>query len=82
LNFGTIAAGACDTQPVTISGADLSDDAILVTPGIGVSGSDFDIHAAIQSATVFGLTVCNHTALAADPDGASGAPYNYVAIQD
>lgn len=79
LNFGLIDAGRCATQAVPVTGTDVGDDVILVTPGPGFSGSTAT--ASVQSAGQFSVTVCNLTDSAADPDGASGAVYRWVAIQ-
>jgi hypothetical protein len=78
LNFGSILAGRCETQPVTVTGTDVSDDAIVVTPGAGFTGSTAT--ATVQTAGQFSVTVCNLTAAPADPDG-TGAVYRWVAIQ-
>jgi hypothetical protein len=78
LNFGSIGSGACDTQTVAVTGTDVSDDVIVVTPGAGFAGSTAT--ATVQNAGQFSVTVCNLTGSAADPDGA-GAVYRWVAIQ-
>ena len=78
LNFGTLPAGACDTLPVAISGADVSNDVIVLTPGAGFTGSTAT--ASVQSSGQFSVTVCNLTAAPADPDTANGATYRWIAF--
>lgn len=79
LNFDAIAAGACASRPVDVTGADVSDDAVAVTPGPGFAGTLAT--AAVQGPEQFTVTVCNLGAAPVDPDGADGAAYRWVAVQ-
>lgn len=78
-NFPSLASGTCATQAVPVSGTDVSDDVIVVTPGTGFTGSTAT--AAVQNAGQFAVTVCNLSGAASDPDGATGAVYRWAAIQ-
>lgn len=75
LDFASIADGACASAPVALTGADVADDAIVVTPPVGFAGSG--VFAVPVDATSFEVRVCNYTGSAVEPDGT----YRWVAIQ-
>lgn len=80
LNFDVVPPSTCATQTVTVTSADLTNDVVVATPDPTFTGTTFSIHPQVLSATTFAVVACNIGTAAADPDGATGAPFRYVAI--
>jgi hypothetical protein len=78
LNFGSIGNQACASLPVTVTGADISNNVIILTPGAGFTGSTAT--PVVTGSETFEVRVCNLTGAPADPDGASGVSYRWIAI--
>ena len=78
LDLPLLADGTCSAQPVTVTGADLTDDVVLVTPPATLV-APVSIYATVQSATQFSVNVCAVGAAGTDLDDADGA-YRWVAI--
>ena len=76
LDFASIADGDCAAAPIAVSGADVSDDVVAVTPPATVPATVIAA-ATVQSATQLSVTVCNFSGGPVEPDGS----YRWVAIQ-
>lgn len=70
-----VADGACTPSTVNVTGADLTNDAIILTPGPGFALSTAT--AVVQSATSFSIVACNLTGAGLD---APAVNFRWVAI--
>jgi len=75
LDFAPIAADSCGTASVAVTGVDVSDDAIVVTPPATFTGP-LSLYPTGQTANGFSVAVCNLGTLPVEPDGT----YRWVAI--
>jgi hypothetical protein len=76
LDFASIPDGTCAAAPIAVSGADLGDDVVAVTPPATFPTTAIAA-ATVQSATQLSVTVCNFSGGAIEPDGT----YRWIAVQ-
>ncbi|MFL5844817.1 MAG: hypothetical protein ACJ762_09000 [Solirubrobacteraceae bacterium] len=75
VDFPSVPDGACVPAPVNVTGVDLTNDAIVLTPGPGYPLSTAT--AVVQSATSFSIVACNLTGAPVD---APAVNFRWVAI--